>query len=274
MPSQLGLPRILTEFLFPMKKITLALLVSTLCLSAQKPKSAEAEKQKIPQWIADIRALSEEDQEKYGISAQRCKQLFDQKRVFECLAEIRKAEEIYDQNPAILNLRGACYVEFRNFDKALDAFKLALEIQKGNFNVRFNIAEIKFVSQKYQESLVELESLLKDASGDSSYAGMIPLIKFKSLLCKLKLKDVDGAKKYIADTDFLSDSPIYYYGNAALEYNNGNSTEAEKWLARARRVFSNPKSLGPWQDTLIEFGYIKSFYGGDLDLESGPPTGE
>ena len=257
-----------------MKKITLALLVSTLCLSAQNPKSAEAEKQKIPQWIADIRALPEEDQKKYGASAQRCKQLFDQKRIFECLAETRKAEEIYDQNPAILNLRGACYVEFRNFDKALDAFKIALEIQKGNFNVRFNIAEIKFVSQKYQESLVDLESLLKDSSGESNYAGMIPLIKFKSLLCRLKLKDVDGAKEYIADTDFLSDSPIYYYGNAALEYNNGNGAEAEKWLARARRVFGNPKVLGPWQDTLIEFGYIKSFYGGDLEIEIDPPTGE
>ena len=274
LPRQFDFPRLVKESLFPMKKITLALLVSTLCLSAQKPKSAEAEKQEIPQWIADMRALSEEDQKKYGVSAQRCKQLFDQKRVFECLAEIRKAEEIYDQNPAILNLRGACYVEFRNFDKALDAFKIALEIQKGDFNVRFNIAEIKFVSQKYQESLVDLESLLKEASGDSNYASMIPLIKFKSLLCKLKLKDVDGAKKYIADTDFLSDSPIFYYGNAALEYNNDNGAEAEKWLARARIVFGNPRILAPWQDTLIEFGYVKSFYGGDLELESGPPTGE
>ena len=90
----------------------------------------------------------------------------------------------------------------------------------------------------------------------------------------VKLNDADGAKEYIADTDFLSDSPIYYYGNAALEYNNDNGAEAEKWLARARRVFGNPRILAPWQDTLIEFGYVKSFYGGDLELESGPPTGE
>ena len=256
-----------------MKKITLALLASTLCLSAQEPKSAEAEKQKIPQWVADIRALSKEDQKKYGVSAQRCKQLFDQKRVFECLAEIRKAEEIYDKNPVILNLRGACYVEFRNFEKALDAFNIALEIQKGSFNVRFNIAEIKFVTQRFQESLDDLESLLKEASGDPNHANMIPLIKFKSLLCKLKLKDVDGAKEYIADSDFLADSPIFYYGNAALEYNKDNGAEAAKWLARAQRIFGN-QSLAPWKDTLIEFGYVKSFYGGNLKLESDPPTGE
>jgi len=257
-----------------MKKITLILLASTLCLSAQNTKSAGSGEKKVPQWIADIRALPEEDLEAYGTSTVRCKQLFDQKRIFECLAEIRIAEAIYDKDPTILNLRGACYVEFRNFNKALDAFKRALEIQKGDFNVRFNIAEIKFVSQKYKEALADLESLNKEASGQPKYANMIPLIKFKSLLCKLKLKDVEGAKALIADTDFLSDSPIYYYGNAALEYNADNGTEAEKWLARARRIFRNQKILAPWQDTLIEFGYIKSFYGGDLEVESGPPTGE
>ena len=224
-----------------MKKITLALLASTLCLAAQKPETANKEKQEIPQWAADIRALSEEDQTEYLKSSQRCKLLFDQKRIFECLAEIRKAEKIYDRNPGILNLRGACYVEFRNFDKALEAFNVALEIQKGDFNVRFNIAEIKFVSKKYQESLADLDELFKEASGNPKFANMIPLIKFKSLLCKLKLNDPEGAKALLADTDFLSDSPIYYYGNAALEYSADNSTEAEKWLARARRIFPQPK---------------------------------
>ena len=255
-----------------MKKITLALLASTLCLSAQEPKSAEGEK-KTPQWLIDIQALNEEVQTEYSKSALRCKQLFDQKRIFECLAEIRKAEAIYDKNPAILNLRGACYVEFRNFDKALDAFKLALDIQKGDFNVRFNIAEIKFVSQDYQASLTDLETLYKEAKEDPQYASMIPLIRFKTVLCKLKLKDEEGAKAIIGETDFLSDSPLYYYGNAALEYHVDNGREAEKWLARARRIFRNPQILAPWQDTLIEFGYIKSFYGGDLEVESGSPTG-
>jgi hypothetical protein len=30
----------------------------------------------------------------------------------------------------------------------------------------------------------------------------------------------------------------------------------------AGRVFANPAVIAPWQDTLIEFGYIESFYGG------------
>jgi hypothetical protein len=31
----------------------------------------------------------------------------------------------------------------------------------------------------------------------------------------------------------------------------------------AVRVFNNPAVIAPWQDSLIEYGYIQSFYGGD-----------
>ncbi|MDA7882514.1 hypothetical protein N9A94_09450 [Akkermansiaceae bacterium] len=250
-----------------MKKIILTLLASTFCLSAQ---NQDAGKKELPQWVVDLKALSDDDQKEYSKISQRCKQLFDQKRIFECLAAIWEAEDIYTGNPGLLNLRGACYVEFRNFDKALKAFDVALEIQKSDFNVRFNIAEIKFVSQKYQEALTDLEALYKEAVEDPNYANMVSLIQFKTVLCKLKLKAPEGAKAIIDETDFLSDSPLYYYGNAALEYSMDKGAEAEKWLARARRIFQNPQILAPWQDTLIEFGYIKSFYGGDLEIESAP----
>jgi hypothetical protein len=35
----------------------------------------------------------------------------------------------------------------------------------------------------------------------------------------------------------------------------------------ANRVFQNSGMLSAWQDTLIEFGYIASFYGGNADAE-------
>ena len=102
---------------------------------------------------------------------------------------------------------------------------------------------------------------------------MLPLIDFKLLLCKLKTDDEDGAKKILEGTGFLDDNPLFYYGNAAMEYFADNGAKAEVWLARAGRIFRNPSAIAPWQDTLIEFGYIKSFYGGDLEVETNSPTG-
>ena len=62
---------------------------------------------------------------------------------------------------------------------------------------------------------------------------------------------------------FEDDSPFYYFAQAALAYDNKDLIKAEEWLAMAGRIFRDPNVLAPWQDTLVEYGYIKSFYGED-----------
>ena len=37
----------------------------------------------------------------------------------------------------------------------------------------------------------------------------------------------------------------------------------------AGRVFRDPNILAPWQDTLVEYGYIKSFYGDNDEAAPG-----
>lgn len=233
----------------------------------------EEDKNKKPQFAIDLDNLPKDKREKYFEHYFRADTLFKQKRIFECLDEIHALHDIYAKNPASLNLEGACYVEFRSFEKARLAFAKALKANPGNFNVRFNLAEIEFVTESWAESLKQLEALAKEAESKVQLATMLPLIKFKILLCKLKTDDLEGAKAIVAETDFLDDSPLFYYGNAALEYFADNGAEAEVWLARGGRIFRNPGQIAPWQDTLIEFGYIKSFYGGDLEVEVNSPTG-
>jgi hypothetical protein len=154
-------------------------------------------------------------------------------------------------------------------------FARSLKINPGNFNVRFNVAEIEFVTKNYAKALGILEPLLLEAKKNKATESMTPLIKFKMALCKIKTGDLAGAEAIVAETDFLDDSPLFYFGKAALAYEKDDGVGAEKWLARAARIFrsSNGGLLAPWQDTLIEFGYIKSFYGGDLEVESGISTG-
>lgn len=257
-----------------MKKILPALLASTLLLSAQEPgdTSSADSKREVPQFITDIRNLSKEDREKYQELFVRCDQLFKQRRIFECLETLHEIHNIYAGNPSTMNLEGACYVEFRNFDKARLAFERTLKTQPDNFNVRFNIAEIEFVTQNWEKALELLTVLDKESEGESKNANMNSLVKFKMLLCMLKTNDVEGAKKIIAKTNFLDDSPLHYYGHAALSYFNDEGKEAEVWLARAGRIFREQSVIAPWQDTLIEFGYIKSFYGGDLEVEQNSPV--
>jgi len=269
-------------------KPTFVLFFSSLLFSVAQDapapaeaKPAEPEKKaeiKKPQYLIDLENLTDEETRAYGEHFYRANTLFKQKRIFECLEELQELHNIYGKNPASLNLKGACYVEFRAFEKARIAFAKASKASPDNFNVRFNLAEIEFVSQNFEEALIQFETLLAEARETKKGGDMFPILEFKTFLCRLKTGNEKGAREILDTVSFLDDSPLFYYGNAALAYHADKGAKAEEWLARCSRIFRNPDLLAPWQDTLIEFGYIKSFYGGDLEVTDGAipvaPVGE
>jgi hypothetical protein len=81
---------------------------------------------------------------------------------------------------------------------------------------------------------------------------------------------MDEATEMASKYGFLDDSPYPYYAEAAIAYSNGDEVKAEAAMARATRIFQSAEILSPWQDTMIEFGYVKGFFGGDTDLTAEP----
>ena len=203
--------------------------------------------------------LPEESRKEFVKHVGEASRIFQQKRIFETMEELDKASAIFKDSPEIHNLRGSCFVEMRSFDKALADFKKALTYTKDNPSIEFNIGEVNFVTKQWQKAYDIFERVLKLLP--PSNTALSRLVEFKILLCLKKLgKDNDAvilAEKY----DFLDDSPFYYYAQAALAYDKKDLVKAEEWLARANRIFRDPNVLAPWQDTLVEYGYIKSFYG-------------
>ena len=158
-------------------------------------------------------------------------------------------------------MRGSCYVEIRSFDKALVDFRKAANLSKPNPSIYFNIGEVYFVTKQWQQANDMFEKTLKILPPSNVALGR--LLEFKILLCKKQLGKQNEVTILAEKYDFLDDSPFYYYAKAALAYDNKNLAKAEEWLATAGRIFQDPNVLAPWQDTLIEYGYIKSFYGND-----------
>jgi tetratricopeptide (TPR) repeat protein len=185
--------------------------------------------------------------------------LFQQKRIFETMEEIEKAMKIFTDSPEIYNLRGSCFVEMRSFEKALADFQRAISYTKDNPSIEFNIAEVYFVTKEWKKSVDLFEKIMKALPPENTALGR--LVEFKILLCKKKLGLKDEVTILAEKYDFLDDSPFYYYAQAALAYDNNNLIKAEEWLAIAGRIFRDPNVLAPWQDTLVEYCYIKSFYG-------------
>jgi hypothetical protein len=97
------------------------------------------------------------------------------------------------------------------------------------------------------------------------------LVEFKLLLSKIKLGKKEEAAKLAVKYDYLDDSPFPYYAEAAMHFAENRELEAEAAMARCGRIFQNPGILAPWQDTMIEFGYIKGFFGGDAEAPAAVP---
>ncbi|NNC88764.1 MAG: hypothetical protein HKN82_09940 [Akkermansiaceae bacterium] len=238
----------------------------------------------IPPWQMEFENLSLEARRDYGSILGDAARLFGQKRIFEALNRIADADEIFPDNPVALNLKGACYVEFRDFEKAREVFSLAFDKQKvvlsdienlpdekryarmaSVADILFNIAEMDFVTNNWQRAHDQFADLLKNINPAKEQ--MIRLIELKLLIAKIKLGRMEEARTLAAKYDYLDDSPFYYYAKAALAYHEGDVETAERARATARRVFQKPGMLAAWEDTMIEADYLKSFYGGDLAVD-------
>lgn len=205
--------------------------------------------------------LPEEKRSQFVKSVGEANRVFQQKRIFEALEQLDKASEIFSESPEIHNLRGSCYVEMRSFEKALAEFDKAAALSKDNPSITFNIGEVYFVTKEWQKALDTFEKVITLLPADNM--ALRRLVEFKILLCMKKLGKDAEAQALAAKYDFSDDSPFHYYAQAALAYEDKNLVKAEEWLAIAARVFRDPNILAPWQDTMVEYGYIKSFYGED-----------
>jgi tetratricopeptide (TPR) repeat protein len=254
-----------------MKSITLlSLFVLLMPLAAQNepaPVAADAGSE-TPALMPNQQAflnLPEERRKEFIKHLGEANRIFQQKRIFETLEELEKASAIFKDSPEIHNLRGSCYVEMRAFDKAMAEFEKAQALTKDNPSIGFNIGEVYFVTKQWQKAHDVFERILKLLPPENIALGR--LVEFKILLSKKKLGKDDEVTILAEKYDFLDDSPYYYYAQAALAYEKNDLVKAEEWLARANRIFRDPNILAPWQDTLVEYGYIKSFYGEEAVTE-------
>ncbi|TAG10770.1 MAG: hypothetical protein EAZ42_02705 [Verrucomicrobia bacterium] len=256
-----------------MKPITLISLLLTAVISHAQPaveatptpevtpEQAEQPKKLTPTQEKFLN-LPEESRKDFAKHIGEASRYFQQKRIFEAMEEIRLAELIFSDSPQLLNLKASCFVEFRDFKNGEFWFKAALALDPNSTNIKFNVAEVYFVTGQWAKAVPLYEEIMQVMPPENIIQGR--LVEFKKLLCLKKLGRHDEVKILAEKYDFLDDSPFYYYSKAALAFADGDELKAEEWLGIARRIFTDPNTIAAWDDTLVEFGYIKSFYGADF----------
>jgi tetratricopeptide (TPR) repeat protein len=257
-----------------MKTIPLTIFFCLLPIAALHAQEAEAPKPELRPYQQEFSNLPKEKRDEFSKLFTEGQRLFNEKRVFEALEKVSEAEAIFADSPELLNLRGACDVEFRNFDKAMESFVKADKLIPGQQAILFNMAELNFVTKDWPAAETNLTKVLAmvPAKPSANDLQLSRLVEFKLLLTKIKLGKKEEAAKMAVKYDYLDDSPYPYYADAAIHFSEGREIEAEAAMARGARIFQNPAILAPWQDTMIEFGYIKGFFGGDTAAPAVAPV--
>jgi len=233
---------------------------------------------------AVLEKLSDEDRKRLAVLIRDASTFVSGIRIQEAMERLLEAEAIAPELFTVHNLMGAAFTKIRDFPKARERFTKAVELAPRAFMARFNLTEIDFVEGKHadaiagftpligklKEEIASLEAAANDPRKpftDDERKGLklraestkstIKLIEFKLLICQLKLGNTAEAQKILGTFNFLEDTPGFYYGHAAIAYNEDDEEKAQEWLRSAERIYSRP-ILEIYTDSLIETGWIEN----------------
>jgi tetratricopeptide (TPR) repeat protein len=201
------------------------------------------------------KALSPEDQEKLRILLTEASAFVQGIRVQEALERIFEAQQMAPEYAVVYNLEGAAWTKAKEFDKAKVAFKKCLSLDPESLEARFNLAELEFVSKNYEQALLAFDTLIADEPRFP--ARTRNLILYKIFLCNLMLDNTEKVNEMLAAFNYMSDTPEYYYANAAIAFHADDKDEARSWLRSAARIYSRMMQE-LFVDSLVELKWIET----------------
>jgi tetratricopeptide (TPR) repeat protein len=151
-----------------------------------------------------------------------------------------------------LDLRGAIYMERGQLDEAARAFRAAHEVDHALFSPRIHLGEALFREKKYTEARDVFESLLRETNILISSEQL----RYALLLTYLAARDDTGARAALDRIKFPTQTPAYYYAQAAWEFAHDRKSDAQKWIKAADGIFD--AKTGAWfARPLYDFGWLK-----------------
>jgi len=168
------------------------------------------------------------------------------KRYDEALKKLEEADKLAPNSPFILNLFGAIYTKKKDFDTARGYFEKALEAQSDFFPAKFNLGELLFLQKQYPQALDYFSRMLRENPNNE-------LLQFKVILCLLQTRQIDEAKRLIAQMKFPGQEPAWYFAKAALAVAEGDKRKASEFLGGAEILYKDKTTL--YRETFQDLGW-------------------
>lgn len=229
---------------------------SAVVPSGDKPKEMNAEQ--LPSWLVTFSNLTKEDRQKYLLGFSRAKQAFQKGDWNGCILEITNCEIIFNENPNSWNLRLSCLIELKDLEHADEYLKKIKEVLPNDPVTLLNIANLHLVRGEYESCITELNNIIRGLPYDTDEE-LINIMRFRIMLSHLMLGNADQAEAIISGLTPLDDTPLYYYGKAALNIFHGKRQEAMMDVNSANNIFSKNQATIPYQRGITTSGLIDKY---------------
>jgi tetratricopeptide (TPR) repeat protein len=217
-------------------------------------------------------------------------ELLFEKKMTEAITELHKqnfskalsiaeeAEKINPENPSATNLKGRVYIEQKDYPKALELFTKLATQSPDNIGAQYNLAETIFTQGKHAEAREKFSKILETVKatpkdqGNKLPFGVITqdFLTYKIYLSYVFENNLVEGKKQLDKFDPYADSPLYYFGCAAMEFANGKNLKALEWIGSASKIY-NPTLLELFSNAFFDKGWIRrGAKPGEIATDIGP----
>ena len=132
-----------------------------------------------------------------------------------------------------LDLRGCIYLEQEKFDDAIKTFEAAHSAKDALFLPRLHLGDVLFRQRKFDAARAVYERLDQQTNVLMSNEHL----RYGVLLARLGAHDEAGAQLAFARIKFPTETPAYYYAQAAWQFAHERKSDARKWLSTADKIF-------------------------------------
>lgn len=219
---------------------------------------------------APLSAQSEKPEQKIASLLSEAQALQGRKRYVDAFAKLDEAEALAPSHAEVYNIRGAIYMAapVRDLNKAREQFNKARTLKPEEMPPYFNLAEVEFVDGKWPECEKAFDGML--TRFPKLPTGVRHLITFKKLVAQVKQNKLEEAEKLLAASfTFMDDTPAYYFGKAAIAFQQKNEKEANDWLAKGQIIFKGDASSA-YVDSMMEAHYVDSLAVGKSQESAEP----
>jgi tetratricopeptide (TPR) repeat protein len=169
------------------------------------------------------------------------------------LASIEGVEKARKPSLETIDLRGAIYVEQGKYAEAAQAFAAARAKDPLIFAPRLHAADSLLRQHKYQEALDVYSTL----GTETNVLVWNERLRYATLIACLGLRNEAEAKRAYERIKFPTETPAYYYAQAAWDFAHGRESDARKWMKSASRLF-DAEVIARFARPLYELGWIKT----------------